>query len=395
MIVKLTPSAKQVYNLLSLTVILLLLTMTCQLLGDLQRLAIPSIFRDFPVRFDELSTRLSDGLVLTGFVTGGVMMCLERIHAKHFRRVIWLWMGCLVIGVMVSSGVLAVGLLGFLALTYNRQNRSRYLAVWQAGIALIILLLPLVAITDNTTLSLCLTHVAYGMTGVSITFWLMSCWSKVRAQWLHDGIGSVAGAVGVAGTLISLSQLPLPAVVGGVAGVIIAPCYAILGGHHYRALRDRTHDMSLSPHWIAMATVFWLSVGAIGILSSQAGIRDMMRDTYLEIAQHDLIQWTLVMVVLALVNYTAAYLRGENRRVTGYIPLWLIGFGVAFSTIATLCAGVLDIYLSEFVGIEQAFVGGLLLPVVSLRIICLTGVAVGVVIYALGFVARRPKIVMD
>ena len=101
----------------------------------------------------------------------------------------------------------------------------------------------------------------------------------------------------------------------------------------------------------------------------------------------------MILIVLSLVNYTATHLRGENRRVTGYIPLWLIAFGNGLGTIVLGCAGVVEIYLRELLAIDHDTVIYLLTPLLIMRLVCLMAIAIGVMVYALGFWARYPKII--
>ncbi len=393
--IRLTSTGKLVYTLLNQIVLLLLLLVGGLLLTELQALPIPSIVSDIPIQLKLITTRLFDVLILTGCITGGVMMCYETVDAQYLKWALWLWTVLIIFSIAVSSTLLIIGLLVFVGPTYIQSERSRFLTIWQVGILLCILGLILQVMFDNTTsVALFLTHVAYGVVAVSITFWLISRWSHVHHSWVNDGIISVSGGVILAGLLISASQIELFPFYGVVADIIILTCYTMLGGHHYRALRDRTNDMSLSPHWIALGTVFWLGVGFMGVMSSQVGIHDVMQGTQLADVQLDLVYWLMIFIILGLVNYIATYLRGENRRVTGYMPLWLIGFGVGLMLIIGLCTGVVEIYLNVLIQLDSEIIRVLLIPLDITSIICQLGVTLGVIIYALGYVARRPKIVV-
>ena len=86
--------------------------------------------------------------------------------------------------------------------------------------------------------------------------------------------------------------------------------------------------MSLAPHWTAVATLFWLAAGGfLGALSLQAGLNQAQQDTALQAAQDWIMSWALLAHLCAYLNSVATELRGGNRRVTGYAPLWLIAFG--------------------------------------------------------------------
>ena len=123
-------------------------------------------------------------------------------------------------------------------------------------------------------------------------------------------------------------------VISLAATALLPLCYIILAGHSYRALASRNDNASLAPHWIALATLFWLVGGGfLGALSIQPAISEAMRGTDLAEAQDWLAGWALLAVALAFVNEAASALRGDNRRVTGYMPLWLIAFGAGLATI--------------------------------------------------------------
>jgi hypothetical protein len=213
----------------------------------------------------------------------------------------------------------------------------------------------------------------------------MTRWSRVRIEWTHDGVWIVSGVVALAGALISFAPLAVGSV-KLVMSIVILPCYMILAGHHYRALRDRTHDMSLSPHWVAMATVMWLAIGFIGVVAVMLG-------THLVQVQLTLVRWVVIMVNLSMINYVIPYLHGQNKRVTGYIPLWLVGFGVGLVGIAVLCRAIVAIYLRDLLHLATHRADVLLLPMTIAVIICWFAVVAGVIIYTLGYVARRPKII--
>ena len=100
----------------------------------------------------------------------------------------------------------------------------------------------------------------------------------------------------------------------------------------------------------------------------------------------------LLAITLAFVNERAASLRGDNRRVTGYVPLWLVAFGAALAGMAQICRGVAMIYLRDVAAAQAADLPALLLPLTVVWIICLTAVAAGLLAYALGFWLRRPAI---
>ena len=196
------------------------------------------------------------------------------------------------------------------------------------------------------------------------------------------------------GSLISLGRLPLPALIGLGAAPLVVLSYIILAGHVARSLRERherTHRWRrIGSRWRRCAgwpgRAFWARSS-----SRAASLKRWLARTY----QRRKTGWasgSLRPSCWLSSTRRATSLRGDNRRVTGYLPLWLIAFGVGASFIAQLCRGVAQFYLREF-GADTAFSEAeLLLPITVVWLIGLLVVAAGIVVYALGYFARRPAI---
>ena len=393
------------YQFLSLIVLLLICYTIGFLLESLYQLPdiplMPWAARDTIRRFSGQSLNL---LLVTGFAAAGLTM----LSATPSERVLpWLLRGwkALVAVILLSSPflpalltdvVLAIALLALLTISMTALEKGVYLRVWQIGILLVSLCLPAQHLVDGAwqrVISLFQFHVAYGICAVSLVFWQMRGFSTVDPNWSRDGVRIVAALVFLGGSLISLAPLGMaPLISLGATPLILLP-YMILAGHLYRALSLRNADASLAPHWIALATLFWLiSGGLLGVISVHAGINKAMQNTALEQAQDWLMAWALLAMVLAFVNASASELRGDNRRVTGYVPLWLIGFGVGLSSIVAVCRGVVETYARDVFAAEASSMPALLLPLTQIWIICLLAVGLGIIFYALGFWARRPQI---
>lgn len=401
--IQLSLSGKIHYQMLNQIVVLLILTAGLMLLSAMHTLPHISII-PAPL-FNNLSVRLLHLTLLTGIITAGLLM--HSATARWIRTEQWLYRlwWVLIFATLVFGGfqfgwlldVLTVALLLVYLLISHDKIPSPYLRVWEIGMMLIIgsLLAKIVVVGQSATiLALFQTHVAYASCGVSTAFWLMTRWSHVRAEWAQDGVMIVATLIGVTGLLISFAPIGYPAWLGVIVASIVPIPYMIFAGHSYRALKDRNHNQSLSPHWIGIAVLLWLAGGGfLGMISTQAGIQRWMMDTALASAQLGLMNWGILAIILSLVNYATAELRGENRRVTGYMPLWMIAFGSGFAFIVQACLGVLQIYLGGLMGIDPIKVDSLLIPLHIIWIICLMTVVMGIAIYALGFWVRRPNIV--
>ncbi len=404
-LIQLSKRGKSIYQLLSLSVVLLLLYALGFMLMALGTLAAPPVADAHAYAALKAFTAYSfDLLLFTGLVGAGIMLTEGALHesaVQNWRRI---WTG-LVAVILVASPFAPLSLLDsalalFLLLTLlwigRVRGRSTYLRLWQWGMFLTLGSLPLIHLADGIASDVARafqTHVGFALCALSLLFWLMTRFSRVEESWARAGARIVAVPVFLGGSLISLGRAGLPVAVSLGAAPLLLLCYCVLASHSYRALSKRNENASLATHWIALATLLWLfSAGFFGALSIQPAIAEAMRGTGMAAAQAWLANWAVLAVILAFVNEAASSLLGGNLRVTGYAPFWLISFGLALSGIAQICRGVVEIYLRQVSRLEPAAAADLLMPITTVWIISLTAVAAGCAIYALGFWLRRPAI---
>ena len=395
--IRLSLHGKMMYEMLNQTVLLLLLYAVGFLLAALfQHPAHPlPPLAESPIRaFAAALLRLT---ILTGFVTAGIAMRPSRPPSKPLMTLRRAWTALVIVTALLSpfevswllDGAMIVLLLAWLGLSLTGRP-SAFLRVWQVGIFLTALSLAAEHLAGRewtAVIGRFQFHAAYGLCGVSVFFWLMTRWSQTSDEWARDGVRIAAVSLAVAGGIISLAPVvPSARIIGAL---LIPLCHLILAGHSYRVLRERGADASLSPHWMALAALYWLIGG--GFLGA-FGIYLRRPDGYLSDAQQGLIGWVMLAIALGFVNGCAAELRGDNRRVTGYAPFWLIGFGVGLATVVQVCRGAVELYLREVFALDAASIAGLLLPLTVIWLIGLLAAAMGILIYALGFWARRPQI---
>lgn len=391
--IQLSTRGAVIYQFLNLTVALLLLNAASMLLAA-QPLG------DWSTILDALAGQSFKLLLLTGFLAAGLMMADDALPGN---ALVWqrLWLAFVASTLALSAfgqiqladGLRAVALLAVLARSLRIREPSACLRVWQIGMLLIALSSAL-AVWENARLAAAnaafQVHVAVALCSLSIVFWLIPRYSRLDRDWARDSLRITATLVVLGGGLITLGRLIMPAFLSWAATPLIAICYILLASHSARALRNRNENASLAPHYIALATVFWLVGGGfLGALSIQPGIAQAMRNTDLGTAQNWLSLWVSLAVVLGFVNEAAASLRGDNQRVTGYTPYWLMAFGVGLSSILQACRGVLQIYLRDVAASAEA---ELLAPVTLVWLICLLSVAAGMALYAIGFWLRQPEI---
>ncbi len=403
--IQLSPRGQAVYQLLSLVVALLLLfgvgflaaatdLLPTRPLDDLLDSA----------RVESFTERVFQLAILSAYVSGGIMMAgagMSRRSALWLRRI---WTALAIVSVILGPFefdlaldlTLALALLYTLAASRPNVEASVFFRLWQSGLALIVVSILAPHSLEGRALEAMgafRLQVACPIAGLSLMFWLMRRYSRVEEDWASDGARIVALLVFLGGSLISLGRVGLTPVASLGATALIPLCYIILAGHSYRALSSRNENATLAPHWVAAATLFWLVGGGfLGALSIQPAISEAMRGTDLAAAQDWLAGWVNLAIALAFVNESASSLRGDNRRVTGFTPLWLITFGAGLATILLTCRGVAQITLRDVAAVEEAAQAALLLPLTTVWIVCLLAVAAGIVIYALGFWLRRSPV---
>lgn len=400
--IQLSPRGKVVYQFLNLTVALLLLYAASLLLAALNQL--PTPLASWATSLDNLAEQSFELLLLTGFLAAGLMLAGESLSGPVLDRWRLIWLAFVgatfalsALGrTQLADGLTAVALLAMLAWSLRCGGASTCLRCWRIGMLLIVLNSTLAAFEVGDlgpAITAFQVQVAFALCSLSIVFWLIPRYSRLSQDWAQDSLRITAVLVFLGGSLISLGRLGITEPVSLAATPLIAISYILLASHSARALRNLNENASLAPHWIALATIFWLIGGGfLGALSIQPGIAQAMRGTDLAAAQHWLGGWVSLAIILGFVNEAAAALRGDNQRVTGYMPFWLIGFGVGLASILQVCRGLLQIYLREVAALEPPAEAELLMPVTIVWLICLLAAAAGMTLYAIGFWLRQPRI---
>ena len=283
------------------------------------------------------------------------------------------------------TGMLTTGLL--LHPARASGARSSLWTVWRVGMLLLAIALPLPALAMGETVAAARAfqlHVAGGLSALVMAYWLFGRISRVERDWAEASLRICALLLLLGGGIVAVGRLILPAPLSAAAAPLVLLCAVTVASHWYRALSHRHAVATLSPHWLALSTLLVVSGGIVGALSIQPGVQAAMRGTDLLAAQDWLARCLPLFALLALVNQTASELRGDNRRVTGYAPVWLLGFGAALASVCLAGRGLLQVYLDAD--------AALLLPLTALWLLCLLAFAAGMLVYALGYAARLPKI---
>jgi nitric oxide reductase subunit B len=241
-------------------------------------------------------------------------------------------------------------------------------------------------------------YIAFPVAAVAFAFWLMHRISNITLVWAEMGVNVVAGFVALAGALLTLplfySLVESNAIraLGSIGVVVVPVVYVIFAAHSYRAFSDRNTNATLSAQWLALGVLLFLTgAGLLGGIGALPGVRDFIAGTRLTDLQSMLMQFAVVAVLLGVFNQVAAELRGQNRRVTGLMPFWLVAFGVIGGGAALAAAGVVQVYLERLLSVGYLETQTLMIPLYTLWFVGLVTLTFGVVIYALGFWVRRPK----
>jgi hypothetical protein len=94
-------------------------------------------------------------------------------------------------------------------------------------------------------------------------------------------------------------------------------------------------------------------------------------------------------MALGVINQGTAELRGQNRRITGLMPFWLVAFGVLGGALALSGVGIVQVFTERMSSTGYLDVQNLVIPLYTGWVVGLVSLALGVLIYALGFRARR------
>ncbi len=397
--IQLSPRGGAVYRLLSLLVGLIALYGLGVLLGAAY--ALPGNPLAQPAAESTIKTltnRAFDLALFSGLVAAGLLMAGAALSS---RRAGWLSRGWIAlalgsllatpfVGELMLAIALAIGLLLVALLPKPAGLAERGIQrVWRLGLLLAALSLPLPHLTDSAPAAVFRAvqlQVAFAFAMLSIVYWLFASFSRVEPGWARDSLRTCSMLLLLGGGLVSVGRLGLSRPVALAAGTVVLLCYILIAAHWVRAISRRNENATLSPHWLALATLLWLVNGLLGALSIQPGIQAAMRGNELMAAQDWLAGCGLLCVLLALGNQAASDLRGDNRRITGYIPFWLCGFGAALAAIFQAGRGLLQHYL------RSAATDELLLPMSALWMVCLLAFTAGLCIYALSYLARLPRI---
>ncbi|GAB4512258.1 MAG: hypothetical protein OHK0046_11530 [Anaerolineae bacterium] len=328
-------------------------------------------------------------LIFTGLFLSGVYIAAAERADRRLRDVLalrvvfaaWVvWSGFQVVrGDLLSDGQVVFSVL-MLALVI-RSRESVFIPVWGVGMAgVIVFTAAHLAVPESTPITNITLHTALPIATLAPYTWLMRRISQITLGWVRQGVRVLAVMLGFSGLLISVGDSGIPGM------IVIFLSYLNLMGHSYRALHDRNTNKTLAGHWLALGLVLLLfGGGLIGVLGAYPWL-DIT--AFLPLQAH-LMRLAMMAVMVGMVNQVVAELREENRRITGLLPFWCVATGMICAALAAGGAALVSYYAVNVFNIDATTAYSALRPLLQLQMAAQGVVMAGLVMYALGFAARR------
>ncbi len=419
-----TTSQKMIFRFFQQTVMLLILYVIAALVAGVKFLAADDpLLTVLPYnQAGALANVLLNLTVLTGLIGGGLYVAAQqRINVLMLRLAGIVWTILLILAVLaglfgliggrnllelplVLNGVLIVGL-ALVLLTAVPSIRAPLVQLWALGlvltiIAILISLLPAGDYVQDRGLRALAVglqmNIVYPLMALTLGYWLMHRFSDLTPAWLEHDIYIAAGLVLLAGVCLTFARMQAGAdwvmTVGNLATVLAPLLYLLAIARCYPALTQRNGTHTLAAHWFTLSLLlFFLAFGLVAAAQLAPAIRPYTLGTRLADLQSTLTLLAAVVMSLGVVNQAAAERRGQNWRVTGLTPFWLVSVGILGGGLALAAAGVVQVYLERLLSIGYLDTQVLIVPLYTGWVMGLITLLLGIVLYALGFWSHRPQ----
>ncbi len=299
------------------------------------------------------------------------------------------------VNLSILTGLLGGGLYVAAAVKPADRLRDPVLSVWAVGLVVCAVGILLRLIPYGTALHLFAdrlnAYVGFPLAAIALGYWLIGRFSTTWTVWQRESLYTVAGLMALAGTLLTLS--PVAPFVGNLTLFAAPILVLIVMAHSYHALANRNDNATLAPHWYALGLLLWLlGMGLLGGLRAQPDIYVFTMNLRITQAQSLLTLFAPLCIILGVINQIGAELHGQNGRITGYAPFWLVAFGVIGAALALAADGLVQAYLLALTPMTPSDIGAQLRVLDALGLLGKLSAACGVGIYALSFWLRRPPI---
>lgn len=288
---------------------------------------------------------------------------------------------------------LIVGLLGggWYALNRFYGNRWREMVVRVGLVGTILLLFTLIArwlVPDSVEWSdQVRLFFAYPLSYAALLYWLYRRFSNVPPAWTESSLASVAILLTIGGSAALIAATVDSNVVNTVCVGLGAPCYLIAGAHGFRALSDRNQNRVMSAPWSALCLILLVVGGLLSVTMLSPNADLWTHNATLADVPHEFVSAAGIALILGMGNQIAAELRGQNIRVTGWVPYWLVTGGTLLTVLGLAAVGLVE---SVLIRLEIALIGEWIAPLAAIWWggVCL--ISAGLAIYALTYFLRRP-----
>ncbi|MCA0454165.1 MAG: hypothetical protein LCI00_09350 [Chloroflexi bacterium] len=361
---------------------------------------------------------------LTGLIGGGLYIGgHQHLNSAMLRLASLLWSVLIVLSVLAGIfgllggrnllelptllGVVEVVALVLVLAAAVPNLRRATVQMWALGLGLSLvgILIGLLPVGDYTqdrvlrSVSVGLQlYTGFPLMALALGYWLMHRFSDLTFAWLdHDiyiaeGLALLAGVALTFGSLQNTVEWTRTTGLGSIAVVIAPLLYLLIVVRCYTALTRRNGSRTLSAHWFTLSLVlFFLAFGLLGAVKFAPAIQPYAIGTRLTDLHITLAQLAAVVMGLGLVNQATAELRGQNWRITGLTPFWLVSAGALGGGLALGAAGVVQVYLERLLMVGYLDTQNLLTPLYSGWVLGLLVFLLGVVLYALGFWSGKPE----
>lgn len=297
-------------------------------------------------------------------------------------------------------------LLGAVAVVWRTaRERGGVILIWALGLiihtgGMLLAFLPFNGPAAIWTTRAAATNLQVGgllLAALALTYWLLPRIADLTADWAQSRLYTAAGLVvlAIAARITADLTALLPtdsldafsAVLNGAAVI----SWLIILAHGYHALSRRHRVQTLAGHWIVLANLAWLFSALIGAAATLPALRPYLAGTRILDAAVELTAIGLIAAVLGGIAAMAAEGRGENRRITGPLPVWLISTGAIGGGLLLAIAGIVQAYLERAVSIGYLDAQTLLVPLYIGWAGGVGLIGLGALVYGLELYAQRPR----
>ncbi|MBL8134511.1 MAG: hypothetical protein JNL42_21810 [Anaerolineae bacterium] len=240
-------------------------------------------------------------------------------------------------------------------------------------------------------------HLALPIAFAPPLYWLYRRFSNVSAAWTISSLRAALLLLGWSGAARLFADLaPAGPALRPAFAVMGILCLLVVGAHSMLPQSDRNPSRVMAAPWAAQAMIWLILGGGLSAAPSLPGLSWARHPLLDEAVDAALIAYGWC-VLLGGANQLAAELRGQNRRVTGWIPFWLIFGGMLLIVAGLAAVGLLTAFQAALPGgapfstDSDGRLAALLEPFTAFWRVGGMMTLTGALTYALTYFLRRPR----